>query len=56
VQAAIVPVLKKTIAPFYNYRPIGVLDALSKNFELIIHDHVSQFLKSELNSSRHGIT
>jgi hypothetical protein len=54
-QAAIVPVFKKGKASTVgNYRSIAILNNSSKGFEFIIHDHVSQFLKSKLNSSQHG--
>jgi hypothetical protein len=36
-----------------NYRPIAILN-FSRVFEFIIHDRVSHFLKSKLNSSQNG--
>jgi hypothetical protein len=54
---AIVPVSKKgNIASVSNYQLISVLNTLSKLFELVIHDHVSHYLKSKLNPCQHGFT
>jgi hypothetical protein len=38
-----------------NYRPVAILNNFSKVFKFIIHDHVSHFLESKLNSSQHGL-
>jgi hypothetical protein len=54
-QAAITPVLKKWKTPSVgNNRPIALLNHFSKVFKFIIHDYVSNFLKSKLNHSQHG--
>jgi hypothetical protein len=56
-QAAIVPVFKKSnTASVSNYHPISILNTFSKLFELVIHDHVSHYLKPKLNSCQHGFT
>jgi hypothetical protein len=58
-QAAIVPVFKKkkgNTASVSNYRPISILNIVSKLFELVIHDHVSHYLKSKLNPCQHDFT
>jgi hypothetical protein len=56
-QAAVFPVFKKgNTASVSNYRPISILNNFSKLFELIIHDHVSHYLKSKLNPCQHGYT
>jgi hypothetical protein len=33
-----------------------MLNTFSKLFELVIHDHVSYYLKSKLNTCQHGFT
>jgi hypothetical protein len=54
-QAAIAPVFRKgKTSSVGNYRPIAILNNFSKVFEFVIHDQVSYFLKSKLNSSQHG--
>jgi hypothetical protein len=52
-EAAIVPVLKIVkYAAVSNYRPISILGNFSKLFELIIHYHVSHYVKC--NHNQHG--
>jgi hypothetical protein len=54
-EAAVVAVFKRgNYATMSNYRPISILNNLSKLFEFIIHDHVSHHAK--LNPNQHGFT
>jgi hypothetical protein len=56
-QAAIVPVLKKgKSTSVSNYRPITLPCNFSKIFEMIIHDHVSHYLKSKITPYQHGFS
>jgi hypothetical protein len=45
---------KGNTASVSNYRPISILNTFSKLFELVIHDHVSHYLKFKLNPCQHG--
>jgi hypothetical protein len=56
-QAAIIPVLKKgKSTSVSNYRPITLLCNVSKLLEIVIHDHVSHYLKSKINPYPHGFS
>ena len=37
-----------------NYRSISILNILFHMFEIIIHEHVSHYLKSKFNPCQHG--
>jgi hypothetical protein len=52
-QAAVTVFEKGSTAPISNYRSISVLHTFSKLLELVIHDHVSHYLKSKLNPCQH---
>jgi hypothetical protein len=53
----IIPVFKKgKRTSLSNYRAISLVSNFSKLFELVIHDHISHYLKSKISPHQHGFT
>jgi hypothetical protein len=56
-QTAIIPVFKKgKSTSVSNYWAISLVSNFSKVFELVIHDHISHYLKSKISPYQHGFT
>jgi hypothetical protein len=54
-QTAVVPVFKKGNSTIVSdYRPISILNNVSKISEFIVYDHLHNFFKYRLNPSQHG--
>jgi hypothetical protein len=54
-KVAVVPIFKKgNRALVGNYKPISILNNISKIFESIIHDHLSFYFKFKLHPNQHG--
>jgi hypothetical protein len=47
---------KRQHASVSNYRPVYLLNNISKLFEFVIHDHVSHNLKFKISPYKHGFS